>query len=64
MADPIKTKGDNMKKGTPKYIEPAEYFPITIRKKHKLGEFAGQEICGEIKYLRDPIKKPTKKTTK
>ena len=53
-----------MKKGTPKYLEPPEYFPITIRKKHKLGEFAGKEICGGIKYPCDPIKKPTKKTKK
>jgi hypothetical protein len=32
-----------MKKGKPKYLEPAEYFPISIRKKYKLGEFAEKD---------------------
>ncbi len=52
-----------MKKGTPKYLEPPEYFPIIIRKKHKLGEFAEKEDCGGIKPY-DPIKKTKEKTTK
>ena len=42
-----------MRKGKLKYLEPPEYFPITIRKKHKLGEFAEKddatiEWCGGI----------------
>ena len=35
---------------TVKYTEPSNYFPKSIRKKHKIGEFA-------------EVKKDTKKTT-
>ena len=39
--------GDYVKKAKPKYLEPAEYFPIEIRKKHKLGEFAEKQNLKE-----------------
>ena len=32
-----------MKKGKIEYVEPADYFPESIRKKHGLGEYANQD---------------------
>ncbi|MCR5835741.1 MAG: hypothetical protein K6G88_04480 [Lachnospiraceae bacterium] len=32
-----------MKEEKTKYVEPADYFPEEIRRKHKLGEFAEDE---------------------
>ena len=40
-----------MKKRELKYLEPVEYFPITIRKKHRLGEFAEQEKLKVVKKI-------------
>ena len=49
------------------YVEPADYFPKSIRKKAKIGEYAETNNNGVAKKTTKPTKKaatPKKKTTK
>lgn len=44
-----------MEKDKIKYVEPADYFPKHLRKKHKLGEYAEDENSNKVE---NACKKP------
>ena len=42
------------------YVEPADYFPIELRKKYKLGEFAEEKAEG-IENVQKPLESKDRK---
>jgi hypothetical protein len=50
-------KGEMIMANKIKYTEPAGYFPESIRKKHKIGEYAEEKTDAKTDTKKTPAKK-------